>query len=195
MSLALIALCLAFVADEPLSAEKTAVISREQEKAQAEVDAKYGNKKPTELSADERRQQAKDRAAAEQQVLDKNGVSAKEWARESLRKDREQFAQQKELKKQLIEKEKAAAEAIKKAQAQLKEVQVQKGFSDENPVTLEEKENEDGKVAVEKGLPGDLSQDEEAAREQDRLENGGSAGASDDAPKAAPKTRGGGRRR
>jgi hypothetical protein len=192
MSLALIALCLAFVADEPLSAEKTAVISREQEKAQAEVDAKYGNKKPTELSADERRQQAKDRAAAEQQVLDKNGVSAKEWARESLRKDREQFAQQKELKKQLIEKEKAAAEAIKKAQAQLKEVQVQKGFSDENPVTLEEKENEDGKVAVEKGLPGDLSQDEEAAREQDRLENGG---ASDDAPKAAPKTRGGGRRR
>jgi hypothetical protein len=196
MSLALVTLCLALVADEPLTPEKSASIAREQAKAQAEVSAKYGNKKSSELSQDERRQMIKDQAAADRQVLEKNGVSAKEWARESMRKDREQFAQQKQLEKDQAEKEKAAEAAKKAGKDAPKEVHVRKGFSDENPVTLEEKPGEEGKVAIEQGLPPGEGQDQDAAAEQDRLENSGSV---DDAPKAAPKSTGkggkGGRRR
>ncbi len=191
MSLALVTLCLALVADEPLSAEQTAIIGHEQKQAQAEVHAKYGNKKSSELSADERRQMVKDQAAAEKQVLEKNGVSAKQWARESLQKDRAEFAQQKDLEKKLVEKDKQAAAAAQKKDESGKPVEVQRGFSEENPVTLDEKPAEEGKVAVEKQLPPDVGADQAAASEQDRLEKTGGA---DDAPKSAPKGKGGRRK-
>ncbi len=194
MSLHLVTLCLALVSDEPIPAEKAAVVTREQQKAQADVGAKYGNKKSSELSPDERRQMVKDQSAADKAVLDKNGVDAKQWARESMKKDRAGYAEQKALVKDLADKEKKAAdEAAKNGKKPARDIQVQKGFSDENPVTLEEKEVEGGAVAVEKGLPSETNQDQEAASEQDRLEKG--AGASDDSPRAAPKSSKGGRGR
>jgi hypothetical protein len=195
MSLHLVTLCLALVADEPLSPQKAAAVTREQAKAQADVAAKYGNKKSSELTPDERRQMIKDQTAAEKQVLEKHGVDAKTWARESIKRDRAQLATAKAEEQKLAEKEQKDAEDAKKPKEQ-KPITVQKGFSDENPVTLEEKDAEEGKVAVEKGLPPGTDSDQEAAAEQDRLEGSGAADdGSKSAPKAAPKGKGGGRRK
>ena len=164
MSLSLVTLCLALVADEPIAPEKAAVIERDQRKAQAEVSARYGNKKPTELSRDERRELDKDLANADKAVLEKAGVDPKQWARESLKKDRAGYAQNKELVKGLEEKDKAAAEAKKKEGAGPGEIPIQKGISEENPVTLDEKQSADGVVPVEKGLPPDATREQVEAQ-------------------------------
>jgi hypothetical protein len=190
MSLPLISLCLALAVDEPLAPEKAAKIEREEQKAQAEVSAKYGNRKPTELSREERRALDKDLADASKAVLEKNGVDPKEWARDSLKKSRDDYARTKDLVKDLEEKEKAEA-AKKKAEADApKEVEVQRGVSEENPVTLDEKPNEAGVVPVEKGLP------PEAQAEQNSLsgQEGASAPA-EEAPAPKPAKGKGSRRR
>jgi hypothetical protein len=192
MSLSLISLCLALVADEPMAPEKAAAIEHAQVKAQAEVDAKYGNKKATELSPDERKQRAKDLAAADKAVLDKNGVDPKQWARESLRKDRDQYAQGKQLRKDLEEKEKAA-DAKAKAEANApKEIVVQRGVSEENPVTLDEKANADGQIPVEKGLPPEALQEQ---AELSSMEGGGAPPSIPEAAKPAAKAGKGSRHR
>lgn len=191
MSVSLITLCLALVADEPIAPEKAAGIERAQQKAQAEVSAKYGNKKPTELSREERNQMDKDLANADKAVLEKNGVDPKQWARESLKKDRAGYAQNKEMVKGLAEKEKAAEDAKKAAANGPKEIEVQRGVSDENPVTLDEKPNEDGTIAVEKGLPPEAQREQDLASGQDST----SATPAEEAPKAAPKAGKGSRRR
>ena len=187
MSLSLLTLCLSLGA-EPIAPEKSAVIVREQQKAQAEVAAKYGNKKSSELSREERAQMTKDLSAAEKAVLDKNGVDAKQWARESMKKDRSEYAEGKQLVKDLEEKEKAA-EAKKQADAQApKEIEVQRGVSEENPVTLDEKPNADGTVPVEKGLPPEAAQELQAAQGQEGATPQG------EAPAAKPKGKGSRRR-
>ena len=192
MSLSLVALCLALVADEPMAPEKSAGIEREQQKAQAEVNTKYGNKKPTELSREERSQMAKDLANADKAVLDKNGVDPKQWARESLKKNRDEYAKGKELVKGLEEKEKADAKKKADAANEPKEIAVQRGVSEENPVTLDEKANEDGAIPVEKGLPPDAAKDLEAAGGGDM---GDKASAPEEAKPAAKPSGKGSRRR
>jgi hypothetical protein len=157
MSLSLVTLCLALVADEPIEPEKAAAVERAQARAQAEVAAKYGNKKSSELSQDERRQMVKDQADADRAVLEKLGVDAKQWARESLRRDRDQYAKNKALVKEQDGKEKADEER-KKAAATKKDVEVQRGINEDNPVTLDEKSAE-GQVGVEQGLPPDVVKD------------------------------------
>jgi hypothetical protein len=196
MSLPALLLALTLTADDPIPPEKSAQIERDQAKAQDEVARKFGNKKSSELSQDERRQMIREQEAADKAVLEKAGVDPKQWARESAKRDRASFAQQKELVKDLAEKEKKAAEALKKAKelAKDKEITVQRGISDENPVIVDEKDAEDGTVAVEKGLPPDVESDQAMAAEQDRLENSGAA--SEGGAKSAPKGgRGGGKRR
>lgn len=189
MSLSLVTLCLALVADEPVAPEKAAVIERGQQKAQAEVSAKYGNKKATELSPDERKAMAKDLADADKAVLDKNGVDPKQWARESIKKDRDSYARGKQLVKELEEKEKAA-EAKKQAEANApKEVAVQRGVSEENPVTLDDQPSADGQVPVEKGLP------PEAQQELEALSSMEGTAPTEEAPKPAPKPGKGSRHR
>lgn len=174
MSLPLLILSLALNADDGIPLQQQAQIENDQAKAQAEVAKKYGNKKSSELSQDERRQMIKDQAAADKAVLDKAGVDAKTWAREQMKRSRSDYASAKEMGKEIAEKEKqAAADAAKKgAEAKETEVQVQRGISDENPVTIDEKAVEDGKPAVEQGIS---DADSAAAQEQDRLENSGSA--------------------
>lgn len=163
-------------------AERLATIEREQAKETAAVQAKYGNKKSTELSRDERAQMIRDLNAAEAKVLDKYGMSQREWARAQINRTREQADAVKQASKDQEAREKAAAEQAAKAQKdEGREVVVQKGFSDESPVVLEEKE---GAVpVVEQGLPKDYENDQAAASEQDSLEK------SADAP--APKATGG----
>ncbi len=195
MSLSLVTtLSLSLVAGQ-LSVEQTANISRENDKAQAEVSKKYGNRKLTEMSPDERRSMMRDQAAAERKVLDQNGVSAAEWAKASEKVGRGDLAKRQELKQALIEKEKAEAEAKAKAAAGEKDIEVQRGISEENPVTLDEKKNEDGTVTVEKSIPTDAANDMREAEGGDGPQVGTGG---DDAPEAKPskpsKSKGGRRR-
>lgn len=190
MSLALVTLCLALVADEPIAPEKAAAIEHQQLKAQAEVIAKYGNKKEAELSPDERKAKAKDLADADQAVLDKNGVDPKQWARDSIKKDRAAYAEGKQRVKELEEKDKAAEEKKRAEATAPREVEVQRGVSEENPVTLDEKANADGQVPVEKGLPPEAQQEQEALSAQDGL----NSGPAEEAPKAAKPGKGSRRR-
>lgn len=188
MSLSLVTLCLALVADEPIAPEKAAAVERAQAKAQAEVAAKYGNKKSSELTQDERRQMVKDQAEADKAVLEKLGVDPKQWARESMKRDRDQYAKNKALVKEQDEKEKAEEER-KKADASKKDVEVQRGINEDNPVTLDEKAGAEGQVGVEQGLPPDVIKD---LKEVSGDEGGESPGVEKAPDEPAPKpTRGG----
>lgn len=194
MSLSLVALCLALVADEPIAPEKAAAIDQAEQKAQAEVSAKYGNKKPTELSREERKALDKDLAEASKQVLEKNGVDPKAWARESLKKGRDEYAKNKELVKGLNEKDKAAQEAAKKRASQPQEIEVQRGVTEDNPVILDEKPPEAGAVQIEKGLPPDAQRDFNEAGGNE--EGGAPMPTVDEAPAPRPSKGGkGGKRR
>jgi hypothetical protein len=64
-----------------ITPEKAATIEREKQKALDAVAKKYGNKKSSELTNDERRSKMADESSAVNKVLDKNGVSAKEYAK------------------------------------------------------------------------------------------------------------------
>ena len=190
MSLTLITLCLALGAD-PIGTDKSAQILAQQAKAQTEVYAKYGNKKQGELSKDEINQMAKDLADADTAVLETNGVDPKDWARENMKKDRAAYAETKEKVKDIQAKEKAAEEAKKKAEAAgPKEVVVQRGISEENPVTLDEKPNANGQIPVEKGLPPEVQKEQEALSAQD-----GAASGQPEEPKAGAKSGKGSRHR
>ena len=68
-------------AGEELSPEKMAELQRAQKKAGEAVEKKYGNKKPSELSPDERKAMIKEKGDAEKAVLDKAGVDSKACAR------------------------------------------------------------------------------------------------------------------
>lgn len=174
MSLQLLTLLLALGADE-IPTAKAAIIARDQAKAQAEVQAKYGDKKPSELSQEERRQMVKDQTAADREVLDKHNVDPKQWAREQMKRDRADYAAAKEASKELAEKDKAAAEAAKKAANEPKEIVIQRGGGEGNPVTLEEKAPEDGTIPVEKGLPPEENAEMEAAMNGDLMQQAADA--------------------
>lgn len=195
MSLPALLLSLALGADDGLSLEAQAQLDRDLEKASSEVSKKYEGKKSSELSQDERRQMIKDQAEAQKKVFEKAGVDPKQYEREQLKRGRDDYAKQKDMVKALAEKDKAAAEALKKATEKMKEkeVQVQRGISDENPVTIDEKENEDGTVTVEKGSL-DADADQAAAKEQDLLENMGPASDGPSKPSKSSKGKGGRRR-
>jgi hypothetical protein len=70
---------LAFADD--LTPAKAATIQRQRKAALDEVNKKYGNKKPSELTNDERRALISEQNEAVGKVLDKNGVSAKEFSK------------------------------------------------------------------------------------------------------------------
>ena len=176
MRVTLILCCLATAvwADDELTPEKSAKIEREKTKALDAVDKKYGNKKPSELSNDERREVIRDHATAEREVLEKNGTSAAAYTRYTGHMNREDRAATKAADAKLEEKEKrAAAEKEKAAAAGPKEIPIQRGFNDSNPVVLEEKPG--AAPVVEKGLPQDYKDDQTAA------------GMTDSSSQAAPK--------
>lgn len=132
---------------EDLTPEQLARIRRDEKAAEARVNAAHGNKKPSEMTNAERRQMIREQQDAIQEVMDKNGVSRKDYARQTARMGPKQNAEVEAAEKELEAKEKAAA-----AKAQEPgEIQIQQGFSDENPVTLEEQEG--SLPTVEHGLP------------------------------------------
>lgn len=175
-----VAVCLGLAPDE-FDAERAATIEREQAKQTAAVGAKYGNKKSTELTSEERSQMIRDQQTAEKQVLEKYGVTAKEWGRAQMNRTREQAAQVKEATQTLEAKEKAAEKANAEKASGPKEIVIQKGISEENPVVLEETEG--ATPVVEKGLPAEYEKDQSAATDSDSVEKAGEA----PAPKAGAR--------
>jgi hypothetical protein len=150
---ALLALLLASPAlAADLNPKTVAKIQREQNAAQEEIEKKHGNKKPSEMSSSERKEVIKETSAAQKEVLEKNKVDAKEFARYQAKMSQDDRAETAAAEKDL----EAAAEKDKKAgAAKPAEIKVQKGFSDKNPVVLEAKEG--APPVVEHGLPTDGS--------------------------------------
>jgi hypothetical protein len=132
---------------EGLTPEQIARIRRDEKAAEAKVQAAHGNKKSSELSAAERRQMIQEQQQAIQEVMDKHGVSRKDYARQTARMGPKQNAEVEAAERTLEAKDRAA-----QGQAQgAEEIQIQHGFSDENPVMLEEQEG--ALPTVEEGLP------------------------------------------
>lgn len=179
MNVASAALVVLLLGADPVPPDQAAAIALDQKAAQAEVQKKYGNKPASELTNAERAQMIRDQAAAEQKVLEKHGVDAKTWAREQMERSPQQAAAAKAREQALADQRQKEAEA--KAKAGDQEVQVQRGFSDANPVTLEEKKA-DG-VSVEEGLPSDAAADQAEATGDSSADL---AGAPDVSEKPAP---------
>ncbi len=156
--LALTALPLRAAAQD-LDPKKAALIEHDQQKAYDEIDKKHGNKKPSELSSDERREIIHERAAAEQAVFDKQQVSPKDYTQYTAKMGLDDRAEMKDAAKQLKEKDEAAAQ--KKEEPQ-KEIPIQHGFNDANPVVMDEKAG--APPMVEHGLPQDAADDQAAAQ-------------------------------
>jgi len=172
---------------DPIPPDEAAAIALDTREAQDEVAKKYGNKKPSELSNDERSQMIKDQAAAEKKVLDKHGVSPSTWARQQMAQSPKEAAAQKERVKALEDKRKADAEAAEKEKEKPeKPIEVQRGISDSNPVTLEE--NPSAGPVVEEGLPAEAASDQAEAAGQ---ESGATAPVVEDKPAAKAPAKGG----
>jgi hypothetical protein len=117
-----------FAYADPPSPDEVAKIQFDQEKANADIDKKYGNKKPSELSNDERREMMKEKAAAERDVLDKHGVSAKDYARTQAKQSLDDRAKTRDANDKL-QKDAAA----KKPAADNNGIIVEKGNGSGNP--------------------------------------------------------------
>lgn len=114
--------------------QKAAQIQADRDKAMADVKKKYGDKKASELSNDERRQMAKDQADAEKKALAKNGVNPKEWSRYEATQSKSDRAATEQAKEELRKKDEAAAAKGKDAkQDGPKEIEIQRGFGNEGP--------------------------------------------------------------
>lgn len=125
LAAALFSLC-AFAGDE-LDPQTIAKIRSEQKEARAEVDKKYGNKKPGELSSAERKQMAKEKNEAELKVLEKNRVEPKDYARAEAKLGKDDRAAA-DAEEKRLEKEKEGAKAADgKKKDGKKEVVVEKG--------------------------------------------------------------------
>ncbi len=159
-------LALPAIAADDLTPAKVAKIGRDTEKAHQAIDKKYGNKKSSELSSEERKQVIHERAAAEREVLGKHNVEGKEYTRYTMRQTREERAATKQAAEALESKEKAAeADAAKEktATAGPKEIIIQRGGAGKDPIVMEERDG--APPIVEKGLSQDAQDDQSAASE------------------------------
>jgi|GEM_PF-5317307 len=114
-------------------------IKDEQKAAVAKVHAAHGNKAEKDMSPEERTQQAQEENQASVGVLDKHGVSDKEFSRYTSQMDRSSQASAKAAEKDAAEKREAKA-AEKAKPAAPGEVQIERGekvSSTENGVEVE----------------------------------------------------------
>ncbi|QDE98498.1 hypothetical protein [Myxococcus xanthus] len=137
-----------------LTPEKVAEIRRDEAQALSKVDEEYGNRKSSEMSTAERREAIDKQKAASASVLEKHGVSGKDFARYEARMSPADNARAKAEEQRLAEAAKAAKAAKQPAPAGApEEVHVQQGFSDEDPVELEATEGAEPSIDV--GVPKD----------------------------------------
>ncbi|WP_342374701.1 hypothetical protein NVS55_25570 [Myxococcus stipitatus] len=162
-----------------LTPEKVAHIRRDEATALQKVDDEFGNRKSSEMSNEERGQAIRKTSAATAAVLEKHGVTAKEYERFTARMGQEGNERAKAEGQRLDEQAKAAkahhAAAAAKA-AEEKEVSIQQGFDDENPVELESLEGDTPVVEI--GIP---VEDSEAMEGEGGTGGGSAAGGAEDA--------------
>lgn len=133
-----------------LTPEKVAHIRRDEAAAMKKVDDEFGNRKPSEMSNEERGQAIQKQSAATTEVLEKHGVTAKEYDRFTAKMGREGNERAKAEGQRLEEKAKASKQAAAKP-AEEKEVSIQNGFDNDNPVELESNEGDNPEVQI--GIP------------------------------------------
>jgi len=148
---------------EDLTPETAAQIRRDQKKADERILKAHGNKKPQEMSKEERQDYFRERAEAHREVLGKHGVEDKDFARHEARMNKDERAETAEAEARLSAKEQA--DAAKKAEeedkakekaAKSKEPVIQRGFDEAHPEKLDGEGLEGSEpVPVEQGLPPD----------------------------------------
>ena len=138
--------------EEGLSPEKVAAIRRDESAAQAKVEAAYGNRKPSEMSNSERGQVIREQQQEAAKVMEKHGVSAKEYAVYTARMTPDDNSRAANEAKRLEDKAKADKAAEEKKRAGDGEVHIQQGFSDAEPVELEAEEGAEISVDVDSNL-------------------------------------------
>jgi len=140
------------LAQEELDAEKVARIRLEEQAALDAVNARHGNRKPSELSSEERRQVIEEQQAASTKVLEKHGVTAKEYARHTARMGPEGNEAVAAATKRLEAEAQAKKDAEARRQAEPKEIPIQQGISEKNPVQLEGDTGTESDPLVEQGV-------------------------------------------
>ncbi len=144
--LALSATLLAPASAFALDAQKAGELEALMEERRSAISKEYGGKKPNEMSSSERREYYEKVEKANREVLEKNGVSDKEYARQTARMGRGSQKEIQEAKKQFQEK-RAAEEKAKADKAKGSgEVQIQRGFDDKNPVNLQGDDSSAGPI-------------------------------------------------
>src|SRR5438046_2014912 len=122
-----IALCIslfALSARADVDPDTVAKIDKEREKAFADISKSHGDKKPSEMDNDERKQVIQEQQAAQAAILEKNGTDAKEYGRYSAKMNQDQREQAKRTRESMDAKEKADKDAASKP----KEIVVEKGL-------------------------------------------------------------------
>ncbi|MBN8227410.1 hypothetical protein JYK02_07810 [Corallococcus macrosporus] len=147
----------ALAEDDGLTPEKVAAIQRDEAAAQAKVNADYGNRKPSEMTNAERGQAIRDQQKESAKVMEKHGVSAKEFANFTARMTPDDNQRAANEAKRLDDKAKAEKEAEAKKRKGDGEVHIQQGFSDADPVELESEEGAEPTVDVDGSLDGTAS--------------------------------------
>ena len=143
---------------EGLDNQKAGELQAQMEEKEAAIRKEYGNPDPkaarSSLSREEQKEMNGKMAAARHEVLEKNGVTEGDYTRSATRMGKEAHKEV-DASKQAY-KEKTATENAAKAAAakqEVKPIEVQRGFSDKNPVNLEGS-NKEGGVAVDRGARG-----------------------------------------
>ena len=107
--------------DTDLSAERVGQIQYQEKKALEEVQSQYGNRKPSEMSQDERREMIDKQKEVLSKVHESAGVSDKDYARRtahmspdelSAAKQAERAAEREELKKEVKAESSAGPEVV-----------------------------------------------------------------------------------
>ncbi|ATB40683.1 hypothetical protein CYFUS_006134 [Cystobacter fuscus] len=133
---------------EELPPEKLASIRRDEKEALEKVNAAHGGKKSSEMSTAERRQMIQEQQQAMQGVLDKHGVSSKDYARQTARMGPKQNAEVDAAEKAL-EARKQGAEASSPG-----EIAIERGWGTDQQVEQEGAAGTEGTLpVVEHGLP------------------------------------------
>ncbi|EPX64463.1 hypothetical protein D187_004552 [Cystobacter fuscus DSM 2262] len=133
---------------EDLPPEKLASIRRDEKHALEKVNAAHGGKKSSEMSTAERRQMIQEQQQATQGVLDKHGVSSKDYARQTARMGPKQNAQVDAAEKAL------EARTQGSSASSPGEIPIERGWGSEQQVEQEGVEGSEGAMpVVEHGLP------------------------------------------
>src|SRR4051794_3187349 len=84
---------------EELTPKKLAAVQHDEEKALEKVNKAHGDRKPSEMSPEERRDVMREQADAKREVLEKNNVDLKEYVTRGSRLSREEKAEVEATKK------------------------------------------------------------------------------------------------